>query len=232
MRCGATDITGVDVDETLLDIAGSRLNDFYPTGYEFIKIEYIDGKYSMPFRDGEFDVVWAQAILEHVLPHQRRFVLKEMWRVLSQGGFLVILGTPNRLWVKEYHTSNLYFVNYLPIRLAVALVHRFSDRVSSGISTEELLLQGFRGCTYWEIQQALPGAVCLNNVFRKKDLSVGIQSWKGDSESTLRKRMLDLYGFLMGLMDPIFALFHLPQTVFLPSHIIVFSKKQIPMDLS
>ncbi|MDI7258303.1 MAG: class I SAM-dependent methyltransferase [Thermodesulfobacteriota bacterium] len=224
LRCGATDITGVDVDETLLDIAKSRVNDFFQCGYQFVKIEYIDGAYSMPFSDGEFDIVWAQAIMEHVLTDQRKFVLRELWRVLKRGGLFIIFGTPNRLWIKEYHTSNLYFVNYLPLNMAISIAHRYSRRIPMEISREELLFHGFRGCTYWEIKRALPGAICLNNVFRRKDLSVGIQSWKGDSGSTLRKRMIDLYGFLMELVDPIFALFHLPQTAFLPSHIIVFKK--------
>jgi hypothetical protein len=91
-------------------------------------------------------------------------------------------------------------------------------------SKEEMLSNGFRGCTYWEIENALPNALCLNNVFRKKDLSVGIQSWCGDTNSRIRKKMIKLYGFLMKLADPVFALFHLPQTAFLPSHILVLRK--------
>jgi hypothetical protein len=70
----------------------------------------------------------------------------------------------------------------------------------------------------------LPNAVCLNNVFRRKDLSVGIQSWRGDTDSRLRKCMIETYGFLMRVPDPVFALFNLPQTAFLPSHILVFQK--------
>jgi SAM-dependent methyltransferase len=224
LRCGATDITGVEVDETLLDIAKSRLSDFFQNNYQLAKIEYIDGKYSMPFSNGEFDIVWAQAIMEHVLPNQRRAVLRELWRVLRKDGLLVIFGTPNRLWFKEYHTSNLLFVNYLPLNIAVFLARRFSRRVSVDQSKEELLSEGFRGCTYWEIAGALPNAVCLNNVFRRKDLSAGIQSWRGDADSRLRKWMIEIYGFLMSVPDPVFALFNLPQTAFLPSHILVFQK--------
>lgn len=224
LRCGATNITGVDVDETLLDIANSRLNGFFQKGYQLKKIEYIDGKYSMPFSNGEFDIVWAQAILEHVIPDQRRFVLGELWRVLKKGGLLIIFGTPNRLWIKEFHTSNLFFVNYLPLDLAIFVARHCSHRVPMGQSKEVLLSNGFRGCTYWEIARALPNALCLNNVFRRKDLSIGIQSWRSDTDSRLRKRMIEIYGFLMKLADPIFALFHLPQTTFLPSHILVFRK--------
>jgi SAM-dependent methyltransferase len=224
LRCGATDVTGVEVDDTLLDIANSRLNDFFQTGYRLVKIEYIDGKYSMPFSDGEFDIVWAQAIMEHVLPSQRNFVLRELWRVLRKDGLLIIFGTPNRLWFKEFHTSNLFFVNYLPLDIAVFLARHCSRRVPVDQSKQELLSGGFRGCTYWEIASALPNAVCLNNVFRRKDLSVGVQSWRGDTDSRLKKRMIEIYGLLMRVPDPIFAFFHLPQTAFLPSHILVFKK--------
>jgi len=224
LRCGATNVTGVEVDATLLDIAKLRLNDFFQNGYQLIKIEYIDGKYSMPFSDGEFDIVWAQALMEHVLPNQRKFVLRELWRVLRKDGLLVIFGTPNRLWFKEFHTSDLFFVNYLPLDIAFFLARHFSRRVPVDQSKAELLSDGFRGCTYWEIARALPNAVCLNNVFRRKDLSVGIQSWCGDTDSRLRKWMIETYGFLMRVSDPVFALFNLPQTAFLPSHILVFQK--------
>jgi len=224
LRCGATNVTGVEVDDTLLDIAKLRLNDFFQNSYQLVKIKYIDGKYSMPFSNGEFDIVWAQAIMEHVLPNQRKFVLEELWRVLKKNGLLIILGTPNRLWIKEFHTSNLFFVNYLPLNIAIFVARHFSCRVPTNQSKEELLSSGFRGCTYRGIARGLPNAVCLNMVFRKRDLSIGIQSWHGDTGSILRKRMISLYGFLMRLADPVFALFNLPQTAFLPSHILVFRK--------
>jgi SAM-dependent methyltransferase len=224
LRCGATDVTGVEVDDALIDIAKSRLDDFFQNGYQLAKIEYIDGKYSMPFPDGEFDIVWAQAIMEHVLPNQRKFVLRELWRVLRKDGLLVIFGTPNRLWFKEFHTSDLFFVNYLPLNLAVFLARHCSRRVPVDQSKHELLSGGFRGCTYWEIARALPNAVCLSNLFRGKDLSVGIQSWRGDTDSRSRKWMIDIFGFLMKAPDGVFAFLNLPQTAFLPSHILVFQK--------
>jgi SAM-dependent methyltransferase len=224
LRCGATHVTGVEVDEILLDISKSRLNDFFQSGHRLMKIEYIDGRYCMPFSDGEFDIVWAQAIMEHVHPDERRFVLRELWRVLRKEGLLVIMGTPNRLWIKEFHTSNLFFVNYLPLDLAIWVARHCSRRLRMDQSKEALLSDGFRGCTYWEIARALQNALCLSKVFRKKDLMVGIQSWTGDSNSILRKGLIKIYGFLMKLVDPILGLFNLPQSAFLPSHILVFRK--------
>lgn len=224
LRCGATDATGVEVDDALLDIAESRLNDFFKNKYRFVRIDRIDGKYLMPFSEGEFDIVWAQALMEHVLPDQRKFVLKELWRVLRKDGLLVILGTPNRLWFKEFHTSNLFFVNYLPLDMAVFFARHCSSRVPANQSKEKLLADGFRGCTYWEIASALPNAKCLSNVFRRKDLSVGIKSWCGDTNSGLKKCIIEAYGYLMRAADPAFGFFNLPQTAFLPSHILVFQK--------
>jgi SAM-dependent methyltransferase len=224
LRCGATDVTGVEVDDALLDIAECRLNDFFQNRYKFVKIDQIDSKYLMPFSEGEFDIVWAQALMEHVLPDQRKFVLRELWRVLRKNGLLVIFGTPNSLWFKEFHTSNLFFVNYLPLDIAVFLARHCSSRVPADQSKEKLLSDGFRGCTYWEIARALPNAKCLNNLFRRKDLSVGIQSWCGDTNSRLKKWLIEAYGLLMRVADPVFTLFNLPQTAFLPSHILVFKK--------
>lgn len=224
LRCGASDVTGVEVDEALLDISRSRLNDFFQRGYRLIKIDYADGQYQLPFSNGQFDIVWAQAVLEHVLPDQRRFVLRELWRVLRKSGLLVIMGTPNRLWIKEFHTSNLFFVNYLPLELAIWIAHHCSRRVPVDQPKEALLSDGFRGCTYWEIARALENALCLNKVLRKKDLMVGIQSWSGDSNSVFRKRLIRVYGFLMRLVDPVLGLFDLPQSAILPSHILVFRK--------
>lgn len=224
LRCGATDVTGVEVDQTLLEIAVSRLNDFFQNGYKLTKIEYIDDEYSMPFPDEEFDIVWPHAVMEHILPNQRRFVLEELWRVLKSGGLLVIDATPNRLWIKEDHTSNLFFVNYLPFNIASFIARHYSERVPVDQSKGTLLSRGFRGCTYWEIAKALSNSVCVNNVFRRKDLSVWMQLWRRKTDSKLKGTIKDIYGFLMKLADPVFAIFGLPQTTFLPWHIIVFQK--------
>ena len=48
---------------------------------------------AVPFRDGEFDALFAGEMVEHV-PDVRR-TLREWWRVLKPGGVAVIT-TPNR----------------------------------------------------------------------------------------------------------------------------------------
>ena len=49
---------------------------------------------AVPFRDGEFDALFAGEIIEHVTD-VRREALREWWRVLKPGGVAVIT-TPNR----------------------------------------------------------------------------------------------------------------------------------------
>jgi 2-polyprenyl-3-methyl-5-hydroxy-6-metoxy-1,4-benzoquinol methylase len=120
LRLGATRVTGVDLDAGLIAAAESRLGDFFPGRFELERIDYIDGRYRMPIDDGRFDLVWAHAVLEHVHPRQRSYVLRELWRVLRRGGLPVVDATPNRLWLSEDHTTGLPLVNYLPLRIAGA----------------------------------------------------------------------------------------------------------------
>jgi SAM-dependent methyltransferase len=74
-------------------------------------IPYVQGDgLALPFADGEFDVVFSNAVLEHVggRERQRRFV-SEALRV----GRRVFLTTPNRRFPFEVHTR-LPFVHWLP----------------------------------------------------------------------------------------------------------------------
>lgn len=223
LRLGATDVTAVEVDVDLLAIAESRVADYFQSGYEFTKIEYIDGKYQMPFHDSEFDVVWPHAVMEHVLPHQRKHVLEELWRVLKHGGMLIIDATPNRSWVKESHTSNLFLVNYLPLRIAATVARHCSERVPADQSVEELLARGFRGCTWREIARALPDAEWVNR-YRRRELAIWMMHWKKPSDGSTKAAIKDMYGLLVRGLDPFLRGLDIPQTAVLPWHYIVLRK--------
>ena len=140
--------------------------------------KFVDGSYGMPFQNEVFDIVWPHVVIEHIMPDQRKYVLEELWRVLKRKGLLIIDATPNRLWLKESHTSNLFLVNYLPLSAASFVARYFSKRVPLNQSKVQLLSRGFRGCTYWEIKKILHEAIWLNNKVRKKDLSVWMGIWR------------------------------------------------------
>jgi SAM-dependent methyltransferase len=74
-------------------------------------IEYVQGDAcALPFADGQFDIVFSNAVLEHVggRERQRRFVFEAL-RV----GRRVFLTTPNRRFPLEVHTR-LPVVHWLP----------------------------------------------------------------------------------------------------------------------
>jgi SAM-dependent methyltransferase len=79
------------------------------------KVGYVQGDaLNLPFEDGSFDVVFSNAVIEHVggRERQRRFV-SEALRV----GRRLFLTTPNRAFPVEVHTR-VPFVHWLPDRAA------------------------------------------------------------------------------------------------------------------
>ena len=78
-------------------------------------IRYVQGDAgALPFADGEFDIVFSNAVIEHVGDRARQLLfVSEALRV----GRRVFLTTPNRRFPLEVHTR-LPFVHWLPDRLA------------------------------------------------------------------------------------------------------------------
>jgi hypothetical protein len=90
----------------LSDQDASRLEDKYP-GLKFVKG---DGC-SMPFQSNSFDLVFSNAVLEHVGSSQRqKKFISECLRVAKQWVFLT---TPNRRHPLELHTV-IPFLHWLP----------------------------------------------------------------------------------------------------------------------
>jgi SAM-dependent methyltransferase len=106
---------------------GSGFRDRYPD------IAYVQGDAcALPFEDGRFDIVFSNAVIEHVggRERQRRFV-SEALRV----GRRVFLTTPNRRFPLEVHTR-LPLVHWLPD----ALSHPAYRALGKGGATELHLL--------------------------------------------------------------------------------------------
>ena len=84
---------------------GARFRESYPAA------RYVQGNaLELPFEDGSFDVVFSNAVIEHVggREEQRRFVAEAL-RVAPR----VFVTTPNRWFPIEVHTR-LPFVHWLP----------------------------------------------------------------------------------------------------------------------
>jgi SAM-dependent methyltransferase len=84
---------------------GVRFRESFPSAH------YVQGDaLNLPFADGEFDIVFSNAVIEHVggREQQRRFV-EESLRVATR----VFITTPNRWFPIEVHTR-LPLVHWLP----------------------------------------------------------------------------------------------------------------------
>jgi hypothetical protein len=98
-----------------------------------------------------FDLVFLNAVYEHLLPDERPTVLRSVWASLRRGGALVVTQTPHRWFPVETHTSGLPLINWMPDRLAHRTIRRFSRRVTRDASWEKLLRAGVRGASVSEI---------------------------------------------------------------------------------
>ncbi len=96
-------------------------------------VRYVQGDAcALPFTDGEFDIVFSNAVIEHVGDRARqRLFVSEALRV----GRRVFLTTPNRRFPIEVHTR-LPVVHWLPDGLA----HRVYDATGKSFAKDVRLL--------------------------------------------------------------------------------------------
>jgi ubiquinone/menaquinone biosynthesis C-methylase UbiE len=113
------------------------------------------------FRGRHFDAVIFFASLEHMTLEERWRSLPQAWELLANGGWLVIIETPNRLWWYDGHTSELPFYNWLPDELAFRYRGYSHRRELSSLLPQQgqellSLVRLGRGASYHEFQIALP----------------------------------------------------------------------------
>jgi SAM-dependent methyltransferase len=123
------------------------------TGFRarYPQIRYVQGDAcALPFADGEFDVVFSNAVVEHVGEReQQRRLVSEALRV----GRRVFITTPNRWFPVEVHTK-------LP------LVHWFPDRVSHPVygAVGKDAAKQLRILSKRELESLFPGRVRVVNL--------------------------------------------------------------------
>jgi SAM-dependent methyltransferase len=124
---------------------GSGFSARYP------RIRYVQGDAcALPFADGEFDIVFSNAVIEHVGDHERqRQLVSEALRV----GRRIFITTPNRRFPIEVHTR-LPLMHWLPDRLT----HRTYRAVGKSSATEIQLL------TSRSFEALFPGHVRIVNL--------------------------------------------------------------------
>ncbi|WP_437289539.1 class I SAM-dependent methyltransferase [Sorangium sp. So ce406] len=105
------DVTAIDVDPQYVEL--SQLNAERHGFADKVRVLHVPDTTAMPFTDGEFELVSCNSVLEYIPPGTLGAVQREIDRVLQQWGFIVILGTSNRLWPVEQHSGRV-LMNYVP----------------------------------------------------------------------------------------------------------------------
>ena len=80
-------VVGIDIEPTMIDQANQLASD---SGLENLEYQVAD-IYDLPFEDGEFDVVFSSAVIEHLSDPVR--ALREMLRVTKSGGIGSVIRT-------------------------------------------------------------------------------------------------------------------------------------------
>jgi SAM-dependent methyltransferase len=115
------------------------------------EIRYVQGDAcALPFEDGQFDVVFSNAVIEHVGGRERqRALVSEALRV----GRRAFVTTPNRWFPVEVHTR-VPLVHWLPDRLS----HPAYRALGKDFATENTLLTGR------QLASLFPGRVRIVNL--------------------------------------------------------------------
>jgi 2-polyprenyl-3-methyl-5-hydroxy-6-metoxy-1,4-benzoquinol methylase len=146
-------IVGVDLNENLLSLASARVS-YYGIDDRVTLRRSLEPA-SLPADIGSFDYVLFSAVYEHLLPNERRPILRMVWECLRPGGVLFINQTPNRRALVEYHTTSGFpLINYLPDSVVHRVVARLSRR-QKGRTWSDMLRAGIRGATPDEIMSIL-----------------------------------------------------------------------------
>ena len=154
-----TRIIGVELESSLLEIAESRANHYKVND----RVNFFlspDGN-SLPKDIGDFDFIFLNAVYEHLLPQERKIVLRLLWSHLKPKGILFINQTPYRWFPIESHTtSGLIFINYMPDFIASLYARHFSKRKLANHSWPTFLRKGIRGGSVGEIFKILKNHYC------------------------------------------------------------------------
>ena len=70
----------------------------------------IDAK-NMDFPDNKFDRIVSISVIEHVNNHGDSEVMREMWRVLKPGGFLILTFPVKKEYEEEFISEDIYNLN-------------------------------------------------------------------------------------------------------------------------
>jgi ubiquinone/menaquinone biosynthesis C-methylase UbiE len=150
MNVGNGTVCGVDISKKA--IHRTELRAALYGVKDKVKLKHLESTYPLPFEDDSFDISFIADVLEHIVDERGKYV-REVYRITKKNGLIVITGTPNLIYPKDSHTTNLYFIPWMTSETAYKYAV-FRKRWKKG---ENLDYAGRKGATYWNIKKWLRG---------------------------------------------------------------------------
>lgn len=192
------EIVACDFDSGLLNT--SRLRKDH---YQFKNVTIVQCPKSGEHGAGEFDLVFLNAVYEHLMPTERAPVMRNVLTSLKAGGSLILNQTPHRWFPVDTHTTGIPLLNYVPRRLA----HMLANRKGFPGTWDALLRQGIRGGTIGEIMRHAKAVD--SQVLLRKPIRVA-RSWAGIWYAAKRQRASGLKRTIIGAIGGVVDRLHLP----------------------
>lgn len=147
ITCFETNFLSVAAARARMEVLGLKNIDFRRGLFEKGSVERADG-------------VLLAAVLEHCTFAECQDILRNAWDVLSPGGWLCVVDTPNRFAPVDYHTAWLPFYSALPIEVRVAYARystreRFTHSVAAAKNPDAVVTRWGCGISYHEFELAL-----------------------------------------------------------------------------
>jgi len=181
---GAT-IVAIDVVEEHMNVARERCELHGIKNVEFRCVNAADMKNAV---SGKFDFVIFFAALEHMTYPERLRAIKASYDLIKQGGHVVVVDTPNRLWYRDFHTSRDCFFHWLSDEIAMDYA-KFTPRMGFSscfaIRSDEsltVLARWGRGVSYHEFVIALGDP-------KKVKVASSMRAFLGRSEHQFKQLM-------------------------------------------
>lgn len=119
-RCGS--VTGVDYSPDACEIARETLR-----GVANADVRVADCR-ALPFADETFDRVYSGDVIEHLAYADGVKMLREAWRVLKPGGFLLVHTSPNSLFIRFVYPATRGLLRLL----SAGTVRRLDQHLATG----------------------------------------------------------------------------------------------------
>lgn len=143
-------VTGVDINENEIIKTGKRAEAYKVR--DKVDLKYLNKSCPLPFEDGFFDIAILASVIEHIVDERGKYI-REVFRVVKKNGVIMISGTPNLLYPKDKHTTNLYFIPWLPGKIA----YKYAVKRKRWKEGEDLDYAGRKGITYFRLKSYLKG---------------------------------------------------------------------------